>query len=261
VQGRFTTGNLVATAALVAAIVAPTAAQAPQAPVAFEVASVRRNTSGDGRSMMDGSGGRYTVTNATLRALVRIAYELQEEQLVAPGWIDSARFDIRASRGGAPFDQVPAMLRTLLAERFNLAAHVEAREMPMYALVMARSDGRLGMGLVPATDCEGRTNLRPGAMPRPGERMLCQTQMIVPGSIRGGGMRMRDVAPLLSGAVGRLVIDRTGLEGRYDVELTWTPDQRRAVRRCGSEPRARSVDIHRPPGTARSKADGRARTS
>jgi uncharacterized protein (TIGR03435 family) len=58
--------------------------------------------------------------------------------------------------------------------------------------------------------------------------MLCQTQMIVPGSIRAGGLRLRDLAPLLSGVVGRLVIDRTGLEGRYDMELTWTPDQRRA---------------------------------
>jgi uncharacterized protein (TIGR03435 family) len=109
-------------------------AQAPPGSPSFEVAAVRRNTSGDSRTLMDGAGGRYTVTNATLRALVRIAYELQEEQLEAPRWIESARFDIRANRGGAPFDQVPAMLRTLLPERFGVKAHVETREMPMYAL-------------------------------------------------------------------------------------------------------------------------------
>ena len=120
------------------------AEQSPPAAPSFEVASVRRNTSSDSRTLMDGAGGRYIVTNATLRGLVRIAYELQEEQLVAPRWIESARFDIRASRGGVPFDQVPAMLRTLLAERFRLKAHVETRQMPMYALVTSWADRQPG---------------------------------------------------------------------------------------------------------------------
>jgi hypothetical protein len=81
---------------------------------AFEVASIRRNTSTSGRVMMDGAGDRFRITNASLRILIVQAYELLDEQLVdGPGWMNNDRFDIVAVRGGAPFDHVPAMLRTL----------------------------------------------------------------------------------------------------------------------------------------------------
>lgn len=130
-----------------------------QSDPAFEVASVRKNTSASSRILMDGSSGRYTVTNATLRVLILNAYEILDAQLVGgPRWVDTDRFDVNASRGAAPLTQVPAMMRALLAERFNLKVHHEMRDMPMYTRVMARNDRAPGAALKKA-NCDGRPDL------------------------------------------------------------------------------------------------------
>jgi len=193
---------------------------------AFEVASIRRNTSGGSRTLMDGAGDRFSVSNAPLRMLILLAYELLDDQLVGgPGWINTDRFDIVAVRGGAPFEQVPAMLRTLLADRFKLQAHMEAREMPMYALVTARSDGTLGAQMREA-GCERSDTL--ASFPKVSDKVLpCNVRFVAPGRLRGGGLRMGDLAAVLTPIVGRIVLNRTGLTGRYDLELAWAPDDRR----------------------------------
>lgn len=220
-------------ALLLVASQAPLAQQAPQP--AFEVASIRRNTSTSGRTLMDGAGDRFSVTNATLRMLILNAYELLEDQLVGgPGWVNNDRVDVVAVRGGAPFEQVPAMLRTLLAERFKLQAHSETREMPMYTLVTARSNGTLGTQMK-AVDCGDRGT--PKSFPRVSDKLLpCNVRFVAPGRIRGGGLRMRDLAAVLTPLVGRIVLDRTDLTGRYDLDLAWAPDQ----------PRPRTDDILAP---------------
>lgn len=156
---------LILTASLLS-LLPPLTLEASRAPVsqrasepAFEAAAIRRNTSANGRVLMDGAGDRFSVTNATVRLLIMNAYELLDDQLVGgPGWINNDRFDVLAVRGGAPFEQVPAMLRTLLAERFKLQAHSETREMPMYTLVMARGDGTPGAQLK-AANCDGGGDL------------------------------------------------------------------------------------------------------
>jgi len=212
-------------AAVALASIAITSTLAGQSP-AFEVASIRKNAAANSRVFMDGSGGRYTVTNATLRMLILNAYEILDAQLVGgPRWIESDRFDINASRGGAPFSQVPAMMRTLLTERFNLKVHHERRDMPMYTLVLARSDGALGAAISPAR-CDDRTEVK--GFPAPGDRVLpCNVQFVGPGRLRAGGIQMRRLAGILTPMVGRIVIDKTGLTGPYDFEMSWTPDQPR----------------------------------
>ena len=150
-------------AALVAVIVggAALAAQAPQEPPpggwAFEVASIKPNNSGDGRVMMQSQPGRMMMTNVTLKMLVRQAYQLQDFQITGgPGWIASDHFDINAKMpegfqptpgppppGSGP-GPIQLMLRGLLAERFKLAVHNETKDASIYALIVARSDGRLG---------------------------------------------------------------------------------------------------------------------
>jgi uncharacterized protein (TIGR03435 family) len=121
---------------------------------AFEVASVKPNKSGDGRVFFQMQpGGRFTATNVPVRELIRMAYGIQNFQLVGgPDWIGSARFDIVAKAEGdpppsplfGPPGPMQMMVRTLLVERFKLAVHNETRDLPIYALVMARADGRLG---------------------------------------------------------------------------------------------------------------------
>lgn len=121
----------------------------------FDVASVKPNKSGGIPNVIGlFPGGRLTATNVALRELIRLAYDLQPSQLVGgPDWINSSRFDVaaRADVAGRPS---LAMIRSLLAERFQLTTHRETRELPTYALVMARADRRLGPRLqVSRVDC------------------------------------------------------------------------------------------------------------
>jgi uncharacterized protein (TIGR03435 family) len=102
-------------------------------------------------------GGRYTATNVTVRTLVKSAYGLQQDVQVVggPRWIETEPFDIVAKAEGNPSidvfrDQERMMLRTLLTERFTLAFHRETREVPIYALVVARTDRKLGPQLLPS---------------------------------------------------------------------------------------------------------------
>jgi bla regulator protein blaR1 len=204
-----------------------------QAPVSatFEVASVKPNKAGDGRIMIGlQPGGRYTATNVPLRLLLRQAFNVQEFQIVGgPDWITSDRFDVVAKAPEGPFtaDVMRPMLQSLLAERFKLVVHNETREMPIYALVKARADGKLGPNLSPASiDCAAVMRGRrgggpPPAPPQPGQKVECGF-MIGPGRMNAGGMPLSNLAQTLSPQVGRIVLDKTELAGNYDLELTYS---------------------------------------
>ena len=244
---RSRSGLFVTAAALVVA--AGLAAQSPQPPAggpAFEVASIKPNTSGDGRVMMQNQPGRYIATNVSLRLLIRNAYQLQDFQIAGgPGWVSSDRFDINAKvpdefRGMAPPapgsgpSPLGLMIRALLAERFKLVVHNETKDAPIYALVLARSDGKLGPALKKSeTDCaatfgagpgRGRGPMPPPGPPQPGESIRCGIR-IGPGNLLMGGSPLSQFANSLGNFTGRIVLDRTGLTGDYDINLTWTPDQ------------------------------------
>jgi uncharacterized protein (TIGR03435 family) len=206
-------------------------AQTPANPT-FEVASVRPNKTGDGRIMLGlQPGGRFNATNVPLRMLLRQAFNVQEFQIVGgPDWMTSDRFDIvaKAPEGNFTADVMRPMLRSLLTERFKLVVHNETREMPIYALVKARDDGKLGPNLSPAAiDCaavmRGRRGAPPPAPTQPGQKMDCGF-MIGPGRMNAGGMPMANLAQTLSPQVGRIVIDKTELTGTYDFELTYSPE-------------------------------------
>src|SRR5262249_49931172 len=128
--------------------------------LAFEVASVRQNKSGDLRvTMAHQPGGRFIAKNAPLRDIIKNAYELQDVRLIgAPAWVNRERYDITANAAGnATTSQMRLMLQTLLAERFKLRVHHEMRELPLYELVIARRDGTTGRQLRPTdADCSGK---------------------------------------------------------------------------------------------------------
>ena len=98
--------------------------------------------------------GRFTATNIPLKVLITNAYQLSFFQVVGgPGWVSTDRFDIAAKApDGAPPEQTRAMVRTLLKDRFKLVVHMETRDTPIYALVKARADDRLGPKLTPIDD-------------------------------------------------------------------------------------------------------------
>jgi len=243
---------LLTTAGIVAGVHALTA-QTPPSPE-FEAASVKQNTSVNGRRNMELTpGGRFVATYATLRELVTLAYTLpsgrvrDDSQISGgPSWINSDRFDVVAKAAGMPaglnssvaagaarpgetnaIAQVRLMLRTLLADRFKLTVHNEIMNRPVYALVVARRDGRLGPQLHKVViDCAAsRDGGQPPARPEPGKAGCGGFRLLRPGRLTGHTVTMALLAVSFPGSVGRVVLDRTGLSGVFDLDLEWTPEE------------------------------------
>ena len=174
-------------------------------------------------------GGGINATNVTLKLLIETAYGVEGFQLFGgPGWIETARYNIEA-KPDSPVgpNEWKEMLKSLLADRFKLAFHRETRELPVYALVLARKDGKLGPGMVESKEgsCIARDPSKPLGPPGRGQPPFC-------GNVLGGASLLTataatpdDVAPMLSRIVGRKVIDKTGLTGKYDITLKYTPDE------------------------------------
>jgi uncharacterized protein (TIGR03435 family) len=121
------------------------------------------------------------------------------------------------------------MLRSLLEDRFKLVAHGETREMPIYELVVARKDGRLGPGLHKASiDCGALFASAQGGAPppprQPNEPPPCRL-MGGPARTIASAATMQQLAANLSNHLERFVVDKTGLTDRFDFNLAWTPDR------------------------------------
>jgi uncharacterized protein (TIGR03435 family) len=174
---------------------------------AFEVASIRPNRSGSADSNMNSlPSGKLIATNVALRELIRLAYGVRDYQIAkAPGWIDSVRYDISAETASpkkVSHEESAAMLRELLVDRFQLALHRETKEGPVYLLTVGKNGPKL------TEHNEGTGS---------GARGRC-------GHLTGKRLTLDTVARVLSRQFERDVLNRTGLNGKYDFELDWTPD-------------------------------------
>jgi uncharacterized protein (TIGR03435 family) len=199
-----------------------------QVPLAFDVASIKPNDSGAIAEQVRfyPPSGRVTMTNVTVKRLIQQAYQLQDQQMAGgPGWITSDHFDIVANSEAtnlSPMDRW-MMVRALLADRFKLKMHTEPRELQVFGLVLARADGKLGEHLKAVTpDCSVPTAPRttPIDLSAPN---LCGVIMGGPGRMNFRGVTLDVLAAQLSGRVGRSVVDRTGLTGRFDLDLEFAP--------------------------------------
>jgi uncharacterized protein (TIGR03435 family) len=211
-------------------------AQTPdQKPLTFEVASIKANVSGDFRRQMGPApGGRFTATNVPLRDLAAYAFGVPLDSLGfrvigGPSWIDTDRFDVVASVNGTwTPQQMRDMIRSLLADRFKLAAHNETRELPIYVLVLANGPPRLRRSVVDQAACDARRaaiqRREPVPPLAPGAPPICGTDRVIPGKITALGESVTSLASTLGQFVARAVVDRTGLTGLFDFDLTWTPD-------------------------------------
>jgi uncharacterized protein (TIGR03435 family) len=220
------------------------AAPPVQTDLQFEVASIRRNVSAEtGAQVRIQPNGQLTVTNNTLFNIVRNAYGVQPFQIVPgermPDWFNRDRWDIVAK---APEELVKqqqrllTLLQNLLADRFKLVARRESREMPVYALLLARADGRLGPQIRQASpECEAARLAREKGQTTPPQitRGFCGTRA-GNGSVSTSAVALADFARNLAPMTGRFVIDRTGLTGSYDLDLKWTPDQALAGAAAGA---------------------------
>jgi uncharacterized protein (TIGR03435 family) len=154
-----------------------------------------------------------------------------------PTWIKADRYDINAKSSadfppvnlGSP-NPLRQMLKALLVDRFKLAAHMETRERPIYALVAARADKSLGPKLTPSsTDCVAvgnafRRSPATAVAPRTPDGGNDCGWSTPPGRLTFGTQPMSQVAVMLSSLVGRAVVDRTGITGDYSGTVTYTPD-------------------------------------
>jgi len=176
----------------------------------FEVASIKASKPGGrGTSLLTDPTGRFTTENATLRAIITFAFGVRTFQMSGgPSWLDSDRFDIVAKpEARSNPAQARQMVQSLLADRFNLKFHRETKEMPVFPLVV----GKNGPKLKPTKPEDDAARPNRGFQGGRGE-------------LTALGADMPALATRLSAIVGRPVIDRTALTGKFDFKLQWTPD-------------------------------------
>jgi uncharacterized protein (TIGR03435 family) len=225
--------------ALVALGAGATRAQAPAPPPTagpkFEVVSIKPHPGpGTSESMMQRPDGGFTMINMPIRGLITQAYGPVADVVGLPGWATNDRYDVIAT---ASLPRPPtaedrrAMMVAMLAERFNLAVHIETRQQPAYDLVFARSDRKLGRNATPsAIDCDARAaekataGTAPALPPRPDPNAPPREC-----SVRSGGGRMigeaspSGLARMLRMTVGQPVFDKTGYSGTFKFTLEFDP--------------------------------------
>jgi uncharacterized protein (TIGR03435 family) len=196
------------------------------AQASFEVASIRRSDSlSSSGSMFVNPGGAFLATNISALNLIAMAYRIPGSRVLdAPGWATDERYVIEARATGISTltEAVPLVLN-LLNDRFKLVARKEARELPVYLLRVARSDGTLGRRMRNADPGCLNGELRakaiaaapPGAIP-------CGIR-IDTGRLTAGALNVDNLIGTLTSACGRPVLNRTGLGGYYHIELEWAP--------------------------------------
>ncbi len=189
-------------------------ADAATAAPAFEVATIKPALDSNGRYIRMEGTNRFVAKYYTLKLLIAAAYNLSPKAISGgQDWVDSSHFDIVALTPGDTRPSQPeqmAMLRTLLANRFQLSFHRQEKQLSIYALEVAKSGPKLKESTAP-----------PGDPPQ-----LISTVYADHLHLPARNATMADFASVLQRAVlDRPVVDRTGLTGRYDFDLDWAPDE------------------------------------
>lgn len=188
-----------------------------QLPLRFEVASIReRSSSGDepsNRQMLP--GGRFVATATTVRTLIRVALGADDNRISgAPNWIDNETFDINATTTNHAEitnpQQLQQLILSLLEDRFQFKFHREEKDAPIYWLELDKP-GRLGPALKPSTP-ESQPNMSTNSN---GSRRVMMASK----------MSMADIAAALRRQAGRPVEDHTALQGNFDFQIEWTPEE------------------------------------
>lgn len=188
-----------------AAILVASAASAQQSGPSFEVATIKPaapNQSGYG---INWNRGLVRLNNVTLKAAILYAYDLHDYQLSGgPKWVDSEAFDIvgKAESPEAKKEALYAMLQALLADRFRLTMRKEIKPLPGFALVIAKG----GLKLEKASSGD------PGGTSWGGKK------------IEAHGRPVKDIADLIASRLGRPVVDHTGAEGLFNLQMHFAPD-------------------------------------
>ena len=186
-------------------------AMAADAKPSFDVVTIKPSKPDQPGKMFGVRGARFTTINTTLGDLIKFAYDIQDKQILdGPPWLETDKFDIAAQPdipGTFNDKQLKSMVQKLLADRFQLKFHKDTKELSAYVLTVSKTGSKLKKS-------EGD----PSGLPALFFRQL--------GVLTVTNATMSDFSHLMQAAVlDRPVVDQTGLEGRWDFLLKWTPDE------------------------------------
>ena len=191
-----------------------------------EVASVKENKSGERNvaAARRGAPGRFAAINRTLRLLIETAYGIPTSRIFGgPDWTDTVRFDVEGI--GDSTRSNSELLQVVLRDRFALRVRRESRQFDVYALVLARRDGKLGPGLRTNSDCTDEARKKMVRV-KPSGEPACGTIQMTSFPPQGNRLRAKGIQLLQLGGYldsGRPVFERTGLKGYFDIDLEWAP--------------------------------------
>lgn len=214
--------TLAVAAPLVLGLIHAPLIRAQSKPPAFEVATIKLNVTGARSGGVRPRPGRLIISNMTVKGMVAFVYKVRDFQISGgPDWVNSSHYDIEAIAEGNPNqDQFKRMLQTLLQDRFKLVLHHDSKELPIYELTVAK--GGLKLQLLKEGDCIVYDAAHP---PKPGQRSSdgCDNLSNGRGSFDATSATMAQVAMMFSFQVGRTVVDKTGIEGKFPVHLKFAP--------------------------------------
>lgn len=208
---------------------------APSQPVsntpAFEVASIKQAAPTISHGIvvsMGGDPGRVNYTNVTLKNVLMRAYNVRTYQISGPPWLDTQRYDILAKvPDGAPKEQIPAMLQSLLAERFKMTLHRETKEQSVYALVVGKNGPKLKSAEEGGSGVAGPG---PNGGPAPKGAVMISSN----GHLEARGATMAALSDLLSNLLDRPVVDMTEIKGNYDIVLDVSTEDLAGLRKLAA---------------------------
>ena len=197
----------------------------------YEVASIKPNKSPDDRTKLMYTPDGLTGTNVAVQLLVRLAHGVQDNQISgAPNWLNSESYNIEAKMDSSAADEMrdmsedqrrpvrQHMLQALLADRFKLTLHREIKDLPSYALVIAKNRLKLRKAKPGDSYADGIKGI--DGLPAGPHNMVLRGR----GEFRAQAQPVSALARALSLALGRPVVDKTWLTGEYDIKLQWTPE-------------------------------------
>ncbi len=203
----------------------------------FDVVSIKPSKAFNGMMGIMLRPDGINITGTPAQMMIRQAFGVEDDRIIgAPGWVKSDRFDVEAKvapedveafRKVLP-DERSAMMLPVLEDRFHLKYHHEMRELPMYALVIAKGGPKLKQSSLTDTP-EMKGPVKDGAPPMPpgpgnGAPPQRRLMMMGMGNMEAQGSPLSHLAHVLSSILGHTVEDKTGLKGNYDFTLHWTPD-------------------------------------
>jgi uncharacterized protein (TIGR03435 family) len=204
----------------------PPKRMAPDANPAFEVATIKPSDPAHPEQIITLRGAEVITTNVTVHALINLAYWLHPKQLTGgPAWTETEKFDM-AGKPDAPgqpnVDQMKVMIQKLLTDRFQLKFHFEKRELPVYAVRLAKTGAKI-------TQSQDDPKAIPGwNFGRNASGMIMAFR----------NSPMSQFTAVLQNSTDRPVVDQSGLTGRYDFSLNFTPDAAMAALLGGPPPPA-----------------------